>query len=490
MRTQTPRFPSAADADMLQADRARQPINAIFIMALKHHFTTALASCVCFAALSPQAILAQSDNKSEVDIYARYRALLQTNNELRRQVKDLEAELAKLKKDGVDTATPATATSSAIAQKPAASAGFTPAEPELSQSSIKGLLVVTLKNNSLAGSASQMNATVVKDSSKTLSVIFNQEVGDMMDAATQEVQKFMHIRHESTLPQGVKIELAFADKYSGKDGPSAAVACALMCESIVTGIKLDPNFACTGDMTATGEVQKVGGIEAKLRGARHQGVPIATIPNINKQSAIDAYINQGQNAIYDIQIFTVEKFDEALEIARLERSPAVRQSIDDFALVAKALRQNPNNIKHPKVIEKLEEVLANTPNCVSAEILLAEARGRAPSRLSIAGSLNAIEIKAAELVQDTSGSSNGIPICNDTFGIINDLNRIKAKLDRRTNDYCNAYIKLAQWLRSNADRRQLTTGKTREINQIISQLQSERNKLLNNQEIREELMLE
>ena len=84
-------------------------------------------------------------------------------------------------------------------------------EPARQQAMIKGLLVVELEDGSHAGTASQMNGTAVPAESGEFEVAFNQEVGEMMDSATQEVVKFMRVRHGKKLPTGKRIELAFAD---------------------------------------------------------------------------------------------------------------------------------------------------------------------------------------------------------------------------------------------------------------------------------------
>ena len=62
------------------------------------------------------------------------------------------------------------------------------AEPPLMQSKVKGLLVVDLGNGSFAGTASQMNATVVPAADKDMFRLqFNQKVGKMMsDKDVQE----------------------------------------------------------------------------------------------------------------------------------------------------------------------------------------------------------------------------------------------------------------------------------------------------------------
>jgi hypothetical protein len=73
--------------------------------------------------------------------------------------------------------------------------GAASAEPALKQAQIKRLLVVQLTDGSLAGAASEMNATVVKGQKGRFSLGFNQDVGDQMNQATAEVEKFISVRH-------------------------------------------------------------------------------------------------------------------------------------------------------------------------------------------------------------------------------------------------------------------------------------------------------
>jgi len=107
-----------------------------------------------------------------------------------------------------------------------------------------------------------MNATIVP-SQGPFEVIFNQETGDSMSSATKEVKKFISVRHDENFSD-YTVELAFANKYTPKDGPSAAVACALMVDSLITGKAIDSGFAVTGDMTAAGKINPVGGVEGKV----------------------------------------------------------------------------------------------------------------------------------------------------------------------------------------------------------------------------------
>ena len=188
----------------------------------------------------------------------------------------------------------------------------------LHQTQIKGLLVYEMQDGSLASQASQMNATLIASSNeKEFEIGFNQKVGEQMTAATAEVEKFIRLRHSERLPEKQKIEFAFENKHNPKDGPSAAVVCALLANSILTGESIDPDFAATGDMTATGAVLPVGGVADKIRGATKKRCSIVGIPKNNHLSISDSYILDGIKPLYQIQIFTLDTFEEAYQLLSL-----------------------------------------------------------------------------------------------------------------------------------------------------------------------------
>lgn len=356
----------------------------------------------------------------------------------------------------------------------------------LQQTQIKGLLVFELGDGSLASQASQMNATVVP--SEKFSVSFNQKVGDQMSAATVEVEKFIRIRHSEQLPEK-KIELAFSNKHSLKDGPSAAVVCALMAESIITGKEIDPGFAATGDMTATGAVQPVGGVGDKIRGAIEKKCTIVAIPESNQLSISDAYILNGIKSLYQIQIFTLSTFEDANALAIMERENEVQQGLDEFTQIQSVLKKNPKYVYNSKVKEKLKNVYKVMPNHLSAKLLLLHGMQKGPSKLSLAGSLTGI---------DQAGSQLGIMIKNDSYmksrgnddvlsRLVGDLQRIRPKLDKRTWGYADAYRNLAEFIAEVRSRKNWNTQLEREFRASLSTVNSERDKLINEPEIQEEL---
>lgn len=362
----------------------------------------------------------------------------------------------------------------------------------LKQTQIKGLLVIQLDNGSFAGAASQMNATVVSKGDG-FEIGFNQSVGDMMQKATKEVDKFIRVRYSDKLPAGMRIELSFADKYSPKDGPSAAVVCALMCDSIISGKEIDAGFAATGDMTATGEVQPVGGVASKIKGAirkkcTHVGIPVA-----NKSSVTDAYLLKGIKSLYQIQIFSIKTFEEASALAMKEKPAGTQKALDEFEMVQKALNKDEKYIYNAKVKEKLRNIVKLMPNHLSARLLYLHGVKKAPKKLSLIGSITGIDnagSKLAAMFKDGS-FAKGSGLDDDVLtDLVYEMSRLRPMLDKRTIKYADAYSNVSKFLKRHRDRKVFSGQLRREFNQLVNAIGIERKRLLNDEDVREELMTE
>ena len=66
-----------------------------------------------------------------------------------------------------------------------------------------------------------------------------------------------------------------------KDGPSAGIALFAALASLVTGTKVDPKIAMTGEITLRGVVLPIGGLKEKLLGAQRAGIKKVLIPKDN-----------------------------------------------------------------------------------------------------------------------------------------------------------------------------------------------------------------
>ncbi len=303
------------------------------------------------------------------------------------------------------------------------------------QTSVKGLLVSELGAGNYAGKASQMNCTAVPYSGQDWVVpSFNQAVGDDMKKALNEVVKHLTVKR-GPLPPNYKIELAWEDKYGAKDGPSAAVACALMLDALTTGMDLDPNFAVTGDMNADGTVQPVGGVPDKIRGAASRDCTYVAVPLKTEKDLLDAFIMEGPKPFWEIQVFTIANFDDALALANVKKTPVLTEAITKLNEVQKVLvnrKDAPALLANPKVLERLQAVVAAAPNCLSAKIMLLHGTGKTAKMLSLRGSMDQIGRAGSQLIKNTKKPKPEGVEADTLAQSLSEMTRIRTKLDPRT----------------------------------------------------------
>ena len=109
-----------------------------------------------------------------------------------------------------------------------------------------------------------------------------------------------------------------------KDGPSAGITLATAMLSTLTGRKVQPDVAMTGEIDLFGDVLPVGGLKEKLLAAHREGFKEALIPteNVKDLHDIPEEIREG------IEIVPVETFDEVVEKALLPKEPEEEGGVD------------------------------------------------------------------------------------------------------------------------------------------------------------------
>ncbi|MEO6913424.1 MAG: endopeptidase La [Candidatus Baltobacteraceae bacterium] len=118
------------------------------------------------------------------------------------------------------------------------------------------------------------------------------QLGDVMKESAQAAVSFLRSRSS---------ELGLTDDYfskhdlhihvpagaTPKDGPSAGISIATAIASLLTGLKVDPDLAMTGEITLTGQVLPIGGLKEKVLGAKRAGIKKILLPMRNQYDLDD-----------------------------------------------------------------------------------------------------------------------------------------------------------------------------------------------------------
>jgi|688.fasta_scaffold25502_5 hypothetical protein len=379
-----------------------------------------------------------------------------------------------------------------------------------SQSRINGLVVRQLPGGKMAGAASAVNATALReDGQKGLLFTFNQDVGPMMGGSLEEVIKFLRVRYDATpekVPDGFRIELGFQDKYVPKDGPSAATLFTLVLDSLFSGEELDTDFACTGDITADGQVQKIGGTAGKIRGATKRGCKIVGIPVSNGKEVADVLLLDGPQQLLDIQIFTMADFDEAHAISRKEKSPEVQETLDAFDDIAKVVKEGSLDLlKNPEVLKRLSGVVDKMSNHLSAKLLMEYGTGKNTQVLSLGGSFNELDVASSGIFrlmgplfrrsffgEDEDEEEEAFEITDEQRDeakeSVAEIKKLVKNIDPKLKKYSEAVLEVCEAVADGPEDDEKPKKYTERLKEGMEKVQSTRSKLQEDPAIMEEIM--
>lgn len=96
-----------------------------------------------------------------------------------------------------------------------------------------------------------------------------------------------------------------------KDGPSAGVTMAVAMLSAITGKKVNPKVAMTGEITLRGRVLPVGGLKEKLLAANKAGIRIVCVPKENEPDIAEL----SDEIIGRMKVCYLENIEQAAKIA-------------------------------------------------------------------------------------------------------------------------------------------------------------------------------
>ncbi len=106
------------------------------------------------------------------------------------------------------------------------------------------------------------------------------------------------------------------DGATPKDGPSAGVTMTVALVSLLTGRKVRPRTAMTGEITLRGKVTAIGGVKEKVIGALRAGIKTVIIPKQNEKDLDDI----PEEVKKKLEFKTVATIDEALDFMLLPQS--------------------------------------------------------------------------------------------------------------------------------------------------------------------------
>ena len=95
-----------------------------------------------------------------------------------------------------------------------------------------------------------------------------------------------------------------------KDGPSAGITLTTALASLLTGKKVSPEYAMTGEVSLRGGVMPIGGLPEKLMAAQRAGITKVLIPADNEQD-LDDVAEEVKNKL---EIVPVKKVTEVLKL--------------------------------------------------------------------------------------------------------------------------------------------------------------------------------
>ncbi|MBV8583099.1 MAG: endopeptidase La, partial [Candidatus Eremiobacteraeota bacterium] len=174
-------------------------------------------------------------------------------------------------------------------------------------------------------------------------LVLTGQLGDVMKESAQAAVSFLRSRSsELELPEDYfakhDVHVHVPAGATPKDGPSAGIALATAIASTLTGLKVDPNLAMTGEITLTGQVLPIGGLKEKVLGAKRAGIAKILLPKRNEPDLEDI-----PKEVRDSMTFvTVEELSEVLHHALGKRliTPVPLGAADGKASNVVPMRRN------------------------------------------------------------------------------------------------------------------------------------------------------
>jgi hypothetical protein len=315
------------------------------------------------------------------------------------------------------------------------------------QASIKMLCVLEQANGDALGSATDLILTVAPGSptDDSIPVTFSIPVGKQMSLVLGDVARAIDAKYPRIVAR--KLEFSFEDR-TNYDGPSVGAALGTLMLSVIQGFDIDPQFAITGDVSAEGKIRVIGGVGAKLRGAKDAGCTLVAVPNEDFEELVDAVIFNGVSEITNIQVIGISTLDDAAGIARSDRDPNEAEAIKLFGEIRQSMQASRKYLRSDEAQAKLKHVTELAPNHLSARLLLLIAQHKLRQRLTPWASEYYAEMELSSVIpvltdkDVATGTQHLMPAAVDKA--ISALRRLRPISDVRIQPFVDSCIELIQ----------------------------------------------
>ena len=165
-------------------------------------------------------------------------------------------------------------------------------------------------------------------------LILTGQLGDVMKESAQAAMSYVRSHSEdlgidSKFFEKSDVHLHVPAGAIPKDGPSAGVTMITSLASLLSGRKVKPRLAMTGEITLRGKVLPVGGIKEKILAARRSGVEMVIVPKANRKDVLEEVPEDVRSAM---KVEYVEDVSQVLDLALdAVKTPADRKSSEQAA---------------------------------------------------------------------------------------------------------------------------------------------------------------
>lgn len=170
--------------------------------------------------------------------------------------------------------------------------------------------VTGLAWTSVGGEILTVDATVMNGGGK---LTLTGQLGNIMKESAHAGLSYLRSKAKSLglnpeFFKGKEIHIHLPEGSIPKDGPSAGITMAMAMFSAISGIPASNNVAMTGEITLTGSILPIGGLNEKLLAAKRNDIKTVLIPKENEIDLKEMPVKVKEG----LEIITIEKLEDAI----------------------------------------------------------------------------------------------------------------------------------------------------------------------------------